>query len=132
MYTYRRQIHLKETDATGALFFTEQLNLALEALESYFLSVGFTLQQMLDREHFAMPIVHAETDFLSPLRVGDEVVVELLCEKLGTTSFTVISQVKNAKGQLVGTTKIVHVCISLRTEKSIPLPEVVSAHLREL
>ena len=132
MYGYQRHILLKENDATCVLFFSEQLNLALDALESYFLSCGFTLKQMLQRDHFAMPIVHAETDFFSPLRVGDEIAIELSCESVGTTSFTVGTQVKDFEGKVVGSTKIVHVCISLSSGKSIPIPQVVSAHLREL
>lgn len=132
MYIYKRTILLKETDATGVLFFSEQLNLALEALENYFSSCSFSLIEMIDSGDFLLPIVHAEADFFSPLRVGDEVSIALGCEKVGTSSFTLTTEFRSGREGAVGTTKIVHVAISKQSQKAIALPPLLLEMLNGL
>jgi len=132
MFTYQRTIYLRETDATGVLYFSEQLKLGLEALEAYFLSKGFTLQQMIEEADFLMPIVHAEADFIAPLRVGDQVEINLSLGSMGTSSFTLQTRIFDPKRDLeVGTTKIIHVIISKETGKSIPIPEKLQHFIKE-
>ena len=131
MFSYKRTIHLRETDSTGVLFFSELLNLGLEALEAYFLTRGFTLKQLIEEGKFLMPIVHAEADFSAPIYVGDQVEIELKVEKLGNSSFTMGTRI-HRKGLELGVTKIVHVVISRETNRSIPLPEWLIRHLHSL
>jgi 1,4-dihydroxy-2-naphthoyl-CoA hydrolase len=122
-----KKIRLRDTDATGVLYFTEQLRMALETLEDC-----FSLRSLLEKEAFLMPIVHAEADYFAPLRVGDEVEITLSCEKLGTTSFTLGYRFYDPKRQKeVGKASIVHVVISKETGKSIPVPSHLQALLRQ-
>lgn len=132
MFTHTRTIFLRETDATGVLFFSEQLNLALEAMESYFLSRGFSLTELIEDQDFLLPIVHAETDFFAPIKVGDQISLLLSCEKMGTSSFTMRAEVFNQQEVKVGTTKIVHVAVSKQSGASMKLPELIVEHLHQL
>lgn len=133
MFIYLRTIFLRETDATGILYFSELSKLALEAFEAYFLSKGFTLQRMIDQEDFLMPIVHSECDFSSPLRVGDEVKIELSLSEVGNSSFTVQTNFYHTTtGVEAGSAKIVHVAVDKKTGKSIPVPELILSHFCEL
>lgn len=114
---------MRETDATGALFFSEQLNLGLEAFEVYFNSLGLSAHELLRKENFSLPIVHAEANFYHPLQVGDKISLHLSLARTGTTSFSL--QTKVWKGDLLaGETTIVHVAISAGREP-IPLPSVL-------
>ncbi|NGX26697.1 MAG: 1,4-dihydroxy-2-naphthoyl-CoA hydrolase [Chlamydiae bacterium] len=131
VYIYRRTIFLRETDATGVLYFSEQLKLGLEALEAYFLTKKFTLQQMIAKGDFLMPIVHAEVDFCLPLFVGDEVEIHLSLEEIGTSSFTLKTRCLKG-GVEAATTKIIHVAIGRESGKTIPVPELVLTPLRQL
>lgn len=131
MFRYERTLFLRETDATGVLYFSEQFKLGLEALEAYFLSRGFTLQQMIEQEDFLLPIVHAEADYKNPLFVGDKLTIMLSLDHVGTSSFTLRTELYK-KGILSGTANITHVALSKETKGSIPLPESIHAHLREL
>lgn len=124
MHEQIRIISLRETDATGVLYFAEKLKLALEAFEDYLLKRGFTLQQMIEGAEFLLPIVHAEADYSAPLRVGDQVTIKLSLDRLGTSSFT-LKTLFFCRGNEVGSAKIVHVSIARKTGKSIPLPPEV-------
>lgn len=133
MFSYKRTIYLRETDATGMLYFSEQFKLAQEALENYFSSQGFNLHEMIHKTDFLLPIVHAEADFKAPLRVGDRVEIELFLGEIGHSSFTMQTRFFDPVRNLeVGTTKIIHVAVSRKTSKSISIPDVLLAHLREL
>ena len=67
MYTYQRRLYLRDTDATGRLFFSKQFEIALEAFEEFLASKEFSLREMVDQKKIAFPIRHAKGDFLSPL-----------------------------------------------------------------
>lgn len=123
-----KKIRLRDTDATGVLYFTEQLRMALEALEDC-----FSLKEMIEKDNFLMPIVHAEADYYSPLKVGDEVEISISCEKIGTSSFTLSYRFYCPVRQLdAGKVSIVHVTVSKESGKSIPIPERVSTLLQAL
>ncbi len=133
MFTYHRRIHLRETDATGVLYFSEQMSFAVEAFEAYLFSKQMTIQELIEEKEFSLPIVHAETDFLAPLRVGDEVEISLFLGEVGTSSFTMQTRIFDKKrGVEVGTTKIVQVAVSKKTGESIPVPESILSKLHEL
>lgn len=132
MYSYKRQIFLRETDASGVILFSEQLNLALEALESYYSSKGLTIQSIFDEGVYHMPVVHAEADYFAPLKVGDQVSVELTLHKKGDSSFTVRGVFRDSKGNQTGSTQITQVCVSYETGKPVSIPDMILAHLTEL
>ena len=128
MFEYRTQIRMKNTDATGHLFFSEQFNLALEAFEEFLFNKAIDLDQM------EMPIVHAEADYKKPLQLRDPLKITLGVKNLGNTSFSISCFLFNIKTQEeVGSVIIVHVCIDSMTKKSIPLPlklrECLERHL---
>ncbi|KAG6559030.1 dihydroxy-naphthoyl-CoA hydrolase [Candidatus Rhabdochlamydia oedothoracis] len=130
MFEYRTQIRMKNTDATGHLFFSEQFNLALEAFEEFLFNRAMDLDQM------EMPIVHAEADYKKPLQLRDSLKITLGIKHLGNASFSVSYLLFNLKTQEeVGSVIIVHVCIDSMTKKSIPLPlklrEYLERHLWE-
>lgn len=123
-----KKIRLRDTDATGVLYFTEQLRMALEAFED-----RFSLREMIEAQNFLMPIVHAESDYFAPLKVGDEVEISASCTKIGTSSFTLHYRFFCPKRQIeVGRVSIVHVTVSKETEKSIPIPDPIGALLQSL
>lgn len=130
MFTYKTKIHLKATDATGVLYFSEQFRMALDALQEYLASRGLPLKKLLESEYL-MPIVHAEGDYLAPLEVDDEVDITLKLEKIGTSSFTVGYTFFDPKRQLeVGKVLLVHVTVLRATRRSVPIPDSILAALQ--
>lgn len=120
----RVKIRLRDTDATGVLYFTEQMRLAMDVLEE-----SFSLREMLDKEDFLLPVVHAESDYLAPLMVGDEVEVTPSVQKIGTKSFSLHYQFCK-EGKKVGQVTITHVAVSKMDRNSIPIPQRVLHFLK--
>ena len=123
MFTYRTQIRLKDTDATGVLYFSEQFKFAQEAFEEFLKSRGCAWDDLMGSECF-LPVVHAEADYLAPLRVGDKLEVCLLVSKVGTSSVTLDYTFHDPDKKIeVGSVKIVHVATCQKTRLAVPFPE---------
>lgn len=122
MFIYNTMIHLKDTDATGVLYFAQQFSMALKTWESFLAHSGLSLGEILETTDFLMPIVHAEADYRAPLRVGDRIEIDIATEKIGTTSFTTKYRLMK-DGLIVGTVKLVHVTVSKTSKEPIALPK---------
>jgi len=122
MFIYRRTIRVQDTDATGVLYFANQLQIALEAFEEFLLTQGFSFGEMVRKNQFLLPIVHTEGNFFAPLIIGDQIDVHLSFSKIGTTSITHSSELFK-QGQSVGTASIVHVVYCPNKGEAIPIPQ---------
>jgi len=130
MHQYKRQIFLRDTDATGNLYFSSQLSFVMEALEVFFLEKGVKVQELIETGTFLLPVVHVEADFSAPLKVGDSVDIQLTVT-LGNHSFTTHADIRKG-GEEVGTVKLVQAAVSKESETSIPIPAQIAIHLRHL
>jgi len=119
-FKYKRVIRIQDTDATGFLYFANQLQIGLEAFEEFLLQKRFFLGEMVRKGKFLLPIVHAEADFMAPLIIGDIIEVTLTFQ-MGTTSFTHASDILKA-GERVGSVSIIHAVYCPKTKSSMPLP----------
>lgn len=122
MYTYKRVIRVQDTDATGVLYFANQLQMGLEAFEDFLNTQEFSIGEMIKKNHYLLPIVHAEADFFAPVFISDVLELTLSFPKIGTTSFTHASDVFR-KGEKVGSVKIIHVVYSPEKKEGVPIPE---------
>ncbi|OGX05649.1 MAG: hypothetical protein A2Z88_10775 [Omnitrophica WOR_2 bacterium GWA2_47_8] len=122
MYEYQATIKLHDTDAAGLLFFSNQFKYAHEAYEALLESVGVGFATLIREKSYFLPIVHAESDYKKPLFVGDKIKIQVVVDKIGTTSFSFVYKIFNQKKELAGTAKTVHVTIDKKSKAKIPLP----------
>jgi YbgC/YbaW family acyl-CoA thioester hydrolase len=133
MFKTKKNIFLKDTDATGVLYFSQQLKLALEVFEEFLAINGLSLRTLIDERSFLLPIVHTEADFFAPIRVGDSVDIELKLSRLGCKSFHLSYQFYSSmESKLVGSAITVHVFISKESGQSIPIPQEFLSLLQKL
>lgn len=132
MFVYRTKVRLKDTDATGVLYFSCLFNDAVEVFEEFLQDRGVPLKDWI-ASSIGMPVVHAEADYLAPLRVGDEVEICLTVEELGSTSVAFRYCFCDSKRNLeVGRVKMVHVVIDQKTGQPIPIPDSLKEILSPL
>lgn len=122
MFTHTRLVYLKETDATGVIYFTSLFQYALETFEAYLHEKKFSLSKLLETGYL-MPIVHAEADYKAPLRVGDSILIHLSIAHVGARSFSICSQIENASTlEKIGSVKIVHAFMKQGESSSCAVP----------
>lgn len=131
MFTYKTQIRLHDTDAAGILFFAHQFSIVHDAYEQLLEKLGFSFPTMLKDRAYFLPIVHAESDYKSPLFVGDKITIRIAVGHIGETSFSFVYTIHNQKKVLVGTAKTVHVTIDKKKRNKIPLPKEIRSSLEK-
>jgi len=129
-FIYERIIRVQDTDATGVLYFANQLQISLEAFEEFMRVSGFSLTQMVETKKILLPIVHSEADYFLPLTIGEKVEVTLNFTRIGTTSFTYCTELKKGE-ELIGTASIVHVVYCPKAQESQPIPENLKSILNK-
>ena len=132
MFTYQTKIKLHDTDAAGVIFFANQFKIIHDAYESLLETMGFGFADLIRTKDFFLPIVHAESDYKAPLFVGDVLEVQVKAGRVGQTSFTLGYTLLNAKQEIVGTGRTVHVAVSKATQQKILLPADLRAKLEKL
>ncbi len=115
-------VNMQDTDAAGILFFASQFVFAHVTYERFLESIGFSFAEALEKEPFLLPIVHAESDYLKPLTVGDRLDAELSVADIGDTSMTLEYVFMDDMGEIVGRSRSVHVAVSRKDRKAVPLP----------
>lgn len=123
MFIYNTSVKLHHTDAAGVLFFAKQFELVHDAYEAM-----LEEQQMLYRHFFdgdyALPIVHAESNYHQPLRVSDKISIILEVEHVGNSSFTLSHTIQRFNtDETVGSGRTVHVAVDFHKLSKIPLPD---------
>lgn len=134
MFIAHNQVRMHDTDMAGILFFARQFRFAHDALEDFAASEGFQFNEVFHKGSFLFVIVHAEADYMIPLKVSDKLEVHLTIEQIGHSSFTVaydIYKVENSKPILAGRAKTVHVTIDGKKRTKIPIPEDLRKTLKK-
>ena len=93
-FIYKRRIAFHETDAAGVVYFGNFFRLAEEAETHAMASLG----SIVTRDGYLYPRVHAEADYLAPLRFFDEVSVHCYIVRIGSTSIQWKFEISNHAG----------------------------------
>lgn len=122
-------VRLHDTDAAGLLFFAHQFFYAHDIYEELLRAIGLPMEDLIAHADFFVPIVHAESQYLEGLSVGQELEVSIAVGNIGNTSYTLEYKLKSLTGNIVGRAKTVHVSIDRATRKKIPLPAQLRTRL---
>ena len=123
-----RVVRFQDVDAAQIVFYPRVLEYFSDAYVAMLLAGGFDLPGELALGSL-LPLVHAEADYLKPLRFGDATHVEVARVRLGETSFTVGYRVRLASGRAAAIGQTVHVCLDRASFRPQAIPERVRAVL---
>jgi 1,4-dihydroxy-2-naphthoyl-CoA hydrolase len=83
-----RRLLIHDIDAAGIAFTGRLVTIAIEVLEQGLGLAGIDVAAVLRERRWAAPLVHLEADFKRPLRHGDAIACDLVCETIGERSYT--------------------------------------------
>lgn len=118
-----------ETDPGGILFFAEFFKIAHIAYERFFESLKLERNYFLD-DRYILPIVHANADYLSPVKFGDELKCEVNVGKIGKTSFELVYKLIN-KNKISAEVLTKHVVVKKENFKKADIPNDLLEKLKE-
>lgn len=122
-----RNIHLSDTDAAGVIYFAKGLTICHEAYEAWLDSLGLSIGQMICDRVIALPIVHAEIDYLAPIQCGDRLEIRLALKEVKPTKFNVAYSIFSCANpdKLIAKAMTIHVCIDPQTRQRADLPNKI-------
>jgi len=115
-------IRLHDTDAAGVLFYGHLFRHTQDAYEAFMAAIGLPLDGLI-RDGCWLPLVHAEADYLIPMRHGDRFGVEVAVAALGESSYSISYGFRDGAGALRARARTVHVHLGPDRTGSAPLPE---------
>lgn len=126
---YQFKVALHDTDAAGVLFFSHLFRHAHDAYEAFMDEIGCPLEELLVRRDYLLPLVHAEADYLQPIRHGNLVSVRLSLLRIGRSSFSLGYEFIGRDGQTLAKAATAHVAINADNHSKIPLPAALRSAL---
>ncbi len=122
MFIHPIRVGLGDTDAAGILFFPSLQRMAQTVFETWLEEHGYSLRAIFESGEWLCPVVHAESDFMKPLRVGDHLGVHLGVAQIGRSSFATEYRFERG-GETAATVRLVHVVIDRRSHTATPIPD---------
>ena len=134
-FQFTRRVEFSETDMAGIMHFSNFFRF-MEATETAFMrSLGLSVLLQKSGLSFCLPRVHADCDYVAPLRFEDEVLVRLLVEKKGNRSITYQFRFYKAnEEQEVARGRVIVACAECGPDgglKGAPLPKELAEKLEE-
>lgn len=123
-----------EIDQQGVVFNGHYLTWFDEAATGLFDHLGVSFTE-LARAGIDMQVVHCDIDFMSAVRWRDRVSVEVACEHLGTTSFTLRFSVvtdETSRDRPAVRGRTVYVVVSDQDWTKRPIPEEMRGPLHSV
>jgi len=127
----RRRVELADTDMEGIVHFARYLVFVETAEHQLLAAAGVELFQDPSGEAWTWPRVKVECEYLAPLRIGDEVEIEVRVVRRGTSSVTYAHTLACA-GRPVARAQVTTVCCRRQKDGTLlpaPLPFATSESL---
>jgi 1,4-dihydroxy-2-naphthoyl-CoA hydrolase len=129
---YERIVHFQDTDAAGVVFFANVLSICHEAYEDALQTAGFNLKLYFSNAgDYAVPITHAQVDFLKPMFCGDRLLVNLQPQQLDNYSFQINYKITDGNAKLLSIAQTQHICISKSDRTKLDIPFEIRAWIME-
>lgn len=85
-----------------------------------------------DQEGIGVILASTTCDYLKPIEWPGAITVRTGCDRIGTTSFTMVYQITNAAGELIAKGSSVQVMYDYNKATKVPVPQEVRMAIEEL
>ncbi|MDF1611184.1 MAG: thioesterase family protein [Stygiobacter sp.] len=121
MFTSNIKVYFYDADPAGIIFYASIFKYVHAAYEDFLRSLSTKRNFFFDQDYI-LPIMHAEADFVRPIKVGDELKVEVVVSMLKKSSFEITYRFYRGK-EFTAMAKTVHVCVYKEKFEKIELPQ---------
>ncbi len=117
-------VRFGDEDRAGVVYFPRFLHFFHCALEDFFSFAGHPYREVLEIDRVGWPAVHADVDFLRPLRFGDVFEIDVWVQRVGNKSATFGYRGRiRGEDHDVAKAAITVACVQLDDFRPIPIPE---------
>lgn len=128
-YEYTWTAHTSSVDQTGNIYFPKLFEHADDGIQELLETIDYPLSDLIREDRYALPIVHAEVDYLAPISHGDRVSCAIRPDP-GESSITFGIEADIA-GDRAAAGAIVRVYVDLNGFEKHPLPDGLRSGLEQ-
>jgi acyl-CoA thioester hydrolase/1,4-dihydroxy-2-naphthoyl-CoA hydrolase len=122
------QIHFREADPAGIMFFGNILGLSHDVFEEFLAAHEISWDEWFKPKQWATPIRHCEVDFLFPFIPGQKHTVKVDVKSMTQSSFQMRYQYLNSANKVCARVLIVHTFVDQQSFQKVDIPD----HYRQL
>jgi YbgC/YbaW family acyl-CoA thioester hydrolase len=122
MFSAKVKVYFYDADPAGIIFYASLFKFVHAAYEDFMRSLDTERDYFFDKDYI-LPIIHAEADYVRPIKVGDELRIDVVVSLLKNSSFELSYKFYKADGVFTAIAKTVHVCVLKEEFKKIELPK---------
>ena len=117
------EITFGDVDSAGIVYYPRYGHYFHVAMERFFReALDFPYPRLLDQERIGLPTVRLETDYLKPLRYGDEATIEVSLESLGSSSVVWLFKILTQTHEAATTGRVVTVALDIDLFEKTEIP----------
>ncbi len=121
--TIKVQIFFDEADGEGIVFFGNYFRIAHRAFEQYISLIGISWQEWFKHPELGVPLRHVEADYLSPLRPGDLIEIDIRVAEVTESSVRFTYDFRDLQGRPTSRLATTHVFADRKTFKKMAIPD---------
>ena len=131
-----RSVEFYETDMAGIVHYSNFFRYMEAAEHAFFRSLGFSVVTDNTHPRIGWPRVHAECDYIQPLRFEDEVEIHLLVNEMKSKALSYLFRFRKLNAALpleVARGKLTVVCVTHEDDgkmKATPIPESITHRIQ--
>lgn len=129
VFEARCSVRFQHVDAAGVVFFARYFEYVHEAYEGFLSAVGTPLSRVLKEQSWAAPLSHVEADYFRPLRLGDELHVQLVAAEVEGSKLTLgwrlVIQPKPEVEHVVAVVQSTHTFVKMDDFSRTAIPEPI-------
>ena len=130
--TFTRPVEFAMLDGANIAYYPRIYDLSHRLFEQCWLEMcEISYPDLFNIKRVGFPIVHAESDFIAPMRYGDEVIATIWIDNIGSKSVTWNYKFHNQNDELLWTSKQVTVCVDIDSLKPQPIPDYLITGLEK-
>ena len=135
-FKIQRRVEFSETDMAGIMHYSNFFRFMESAEHAFYRALGHSVVMTRVDPPLGWPRVHAECDYLQPLRFEDEVEIHLLVSEMKTKALSYLFRFRklNAATPLeVARGKLTVVCVTHEADgkmKATPIPKAVADRIQ--
>lgn len=125
-------VRFQDIDAAGIVFFAKIIEFCHDAYIQFWLQKSHLFREAVHERRWIFPLVHAEADFLQPLRFGDWADVQLIHIEVTARKLHIgYRVVRRTDAQVVAVAQTIHVVVEGGTFQRVDVPREVVDLLKE-
>jgi YbgC/YbaW family acyl-CoA thioester hydrolase len=128
MFTIKRKVNFFDCDPAGIIFYSRIFEFCHSAYEEMISSFGLKENYWMN-ENYVVPIIHSESEYVKPIKFGDEIFISVQVSQLRSSSFELMYAIKKDK-TLCSHVKTVHVFVDKQNWKKKEMFEDLAEGLK--